>query len=72
MRTAEKLIEEILNAYLSSSEEELFGVFLEGLAIYVAENTMNTLKMKKLRLLICSQQNFLRNSAKPEKLTGTA
>lgn len=36
---AQELIEEILNAYLSSSEEKLFGDFLEDLAVYVARQT---------------------------------
>lgn len=39
--TAEKLIESILEAFLSSSEEELFGDFLEGLAIFVASKTLS-------------------------------
>lgn len=39
--TAEKLVESILDAFLSSSEEELFGDFLEGLAIFVASKTVN-------------------------------
>lgn len=39
LSTAEALIPSLLDAYLSSSEEELFGQFLEGLAIYVAEIT---------------------------------
>jgi hypothetical protein len=38
--TAEKLIESILQAYLSSSEEELFGAFLEQLAIFIANKTV--------------------------------
>lgn len=38
--TAEKLVESILDAFLSSSEEELFGEFLEGLAIFVASKTV--------------------------------
>lgn len=33
---AQNLVESILDAYLSSSEEELFGVFLEGLSVYIA------------------------------------
>ncbi|MBI5723944.1 MAG: cytosolic protein [Planctomycetes bacterium] len=37
--TATDLVSSILDAYLSSSEEELFGEFLEELAIYVAEIT---------------------------------
>lgn len=39
--TAQKLIESLLQAYLSSSEEELFGYFLEELAIFVAGKTLN-------------------------------
>lgn len=39
LNTAEELVPSLLDAYLSSSEEELFGRFLEGLAIYVAEIT---------------------------------
>jgi len=38
--TAEKLIQSLLQAYLSSSEEELFGDFLEELAIFVAGKTL--------------------------------
>lgn len=37
--TAEKLISGLLDAFLSSSEEKLFGDFLEQLAIFVAEKT---------------------------------
>lgn len=37
--TAGELIEGLLDAFLSSSEEKLFGDFLENLAIYVAEQT---------------------------------
>jgi hypothetical protein len=39
--TAQGLIESLLQAYLSSSEEELFGSFLEDLAIYVASKTLD-------------------------------
>jgi hypothetical protein len=38
--TAERLVESILQAYLSSSEEELFGEFLENLAIFIASKTL--------------------------------
>jgi hypothetical protein len=34
--TAAKLIEGLLDAFLSSSEEKLFGDFLEGLALFIA------------------------------------
>jgi len=34
--TASELVSAILGAYLSSSEEECFGQFLESLAIYVS------------------------------------
>jgi len=37
--TAGQLIEGLLDAFLSSSEEKLFGDFLEGLAIFVASKT---------------------------------
>lgn len=36
---AQDLVEDVLNAYLSSSEEKLFGDFLEDLAIYIASQT---------------------------------
>ncbi|RPI07045.1 MAG: cytosolic protein [Ignavibacteriae bacterium] len=38
--TAERLVESVLQAYLSSSEEELFGEFLEELAIFIASKTL--------------------------------
>lgn len=37
--TASALIEDLLSAFLSSSEEKLFGDFLEGLAVYIAQKT---------------------------------
>lgn len=37
--TAGELISGLLDAFLSSSEEKLFGDFLEGLAVFVAEMT---------------------------------
>ncbi len=37
--TASALVEGLLDAFLSSSEEKLFGDFLEGLAVFVAERT---------------------------------
>ena len=39
LESASDLISGLLDAFLSSSEEELFGRFLEGLAIFVAEQT---------------------------------
>lgn len=39
--TANALIEGLLDAFLSSSEEKIFGDFLEGLAIFIAEKTSN-------------------------------
>ena len=39
--TAGDLISSLLDAFLSSSEEKIFGDFLEGLAIFVAEKTCN-------------------------------
>lgn len=37
--TPQELVEDLLNAFLSSSEEKLFGDFLEGLAVFIAEQT---------------------------------
>ena len=34
-----RLIEGLLDAFLSSSEEKLFGDFLEGLAVFIAGKT---------------------------------
>ncbi|MBI4053579.1 MAG: cytosolic protein [Candidatus Diapherotrites archaeon] len=42
--TASELVTSILDAKLSSSEEEIFGEFLEHLAIFVAEKTLNATK----------------------------
>lgn len=39
--TANELITGLLEAFLSSSEEKLFGDFLEGLAIFIAQQTCN-------------------------------
>jgi hypothetical protein len=39
IQTAGQLIEGLLDAFLSSSEEKLFGDFLEDLAVFVAEMT---------------------------------
>ena len=41
IKTAAQLVEGLLDAFLSSSEEKLFGDFLEGLAIFVAGKTCN-------------------------------
>ncbi len=38
--TAEALIKTLLEAHLSSSEEGMFGTFLEGLAIFVCHQTL--------------------------------
>ena len=37
--SAGQLIEGLLDAFLSSSEEKLFGDFLEGLAVFIAQET---------------------------------
>ncbi len=37
--TAGEFVEDLLQAFLSSSEEKLFGDFLEGLALFIAERT---------------------------------
>jgi hypothetical protein len=44
IETAQELIESLLNAKLSSSEEEIIGAFLEELAIFVATRTLNAHK----------------------------
>lgn len=41
---ASDLINEIINEFLSSLEEKLFGDFLEGLAVYIAGLTYNGIK----------------------------
>ncbi len=43
---AGKLIEDLLETYLSSSEEKLFGDFLEDLAIFVAGKTCGGYKIR--------------------------
>ena len=40
IKASEDLIRSLADAYLSSQEETLFGGFLEGLAIFVAETTL--------------------------------
>ncbi len=42
--TAQDLVKTILDAYLSSQEETIFGDFLEGLAIYINEKTFGGIK----------------------------
>ena len=42
--TAQDLITALLDARLSSSEEKIFGDFLEDLAIFVAQRTLNAVK----------------------------
>lgn len=37
--TASELVEGLLDAFLSSSKEKFFGDFLEGLAVFVAQQT---------------------------------
>ena len=37
--TASEMIDGVMDAFLSSSEEERFGTFLEGLAVFIAEQT---------------------------------
>lgn len=39
--TASQLIESTMSAFLSSSEEKVFGDFLEELAIFIASKTCN-------------------------------
>lgn len=44
LNSTSALVEDILNAYLSSSEEKKFGDFLEELALYVANKTYSATK----------------------------
>jgi hypothetical protein len=44
--TAQDLIKGILDAYLSSQEEALFGIFMEGLAIFVCNEVYGAQKSK--------------------------
>jgi hypothetical protein len=37
LQTAQEIINEIVDAYISSSEETMFGDWLEGLAIFINE-----------------------------------
>jgi len=39
--TSQDLVRNLVNAYLSSQEETMFGTFLEGLAIYVCKKVYN-------------------------------
>ena len=41
LNVASDLVKDILEAYLSSSEEKIFGDFLEDLAIFIASKTCN-------------------------------
>ncbi len=45
--TAENIVLSFLDAKLSSSEEEIFGQFLEKLAIFVASKTLKGVKSKR-------------------------
>ena len=42
--TAQELVTSFLDAKLSASEEKIFGDFLEGLAIFIAQKTVNAQK----------------------------
>ena len=48
--TAQDLIKSILDAYLSSQEEGLFGVFIEGLAIFVCNEVYGAKKSQLVGL----------------------
>jgi len=47
IKTGQDLVKEMLNAFLSSSEETIFGNLLEKLAIYICENKFNGFKPKE-------------------------
>lgn len=44
--TAEQIIKGIVDAHISSSEETIFGDWLEGLAIFICNKQTGILKMK--------------------------
>ena len=39
LRTSEEIVKQLIEAYISSSEETMFGDWLEGLAIFINEKT---------------------------------
>jgi hypothetical protein len=47
IQLAQDFVISLLNAHISSSEEELFGTFLEGLAIFIAEQTSNIIHISR-------------------------
>ena len=47
LKTGQDLVKEMLDAFLSSSEETIFGNLLEKLAIYVCEKKFNGFKPKE-------------------------
>ena len=46
--TAQDLVKNLLDAYLQSQEETLFGDFLEGLAIFVCQKVFSGVKSRAL------------------------
>lgn len=44
---AHDFVSNLLNAHISSSEEELFGLFLEGLAVFIAGQTSNVIHTQR-------------------------
>lgn len=46
--TAQDLVKNLLDAYLQSQEETLFGDFLEGLAIFVCQQVFGGIKSQRL------------------------
>ncbi len=48
--TAEVLVRSIVDAYLSSQEETIFGDFLEGIAIFVCSKVYGDINPKRVAL----------------------
>ena len=46
--TAQDLVQNLLDAYLQSQEETLFGDFLEGIAIFICQKVFGGVKSKTL------------------------
>ena len=44
LKTSEEIVKQLIEAYISSSEETMFGDWLEGLAIFINEKTYHGIK----------------------------
>jgi len=80
IQTSEELIKAITDAYLSSQEETIFGEFLEKLAIFVSQESMNGFKSgiegidleiiddkSKIRYIVSNVNKLIKSKKKPIK-----